>query len=191
ICLPEATPGINILRPHTSKEKIMSVPTGIAPPPGQGTVSSAEGVVAGAPRRWLGLEGLVLLAGALIAFAAPGQPWRLVPATILAPHIAISGYAAGTRPARACPPTPRPAGAGRHARPRLRAARPPRPGPGPGLARPHRPGPAPRHGPEVQRPLRAHPPRRPSGRQVARPRPPDGSRLIAAPNGEFCAQPLV
>ena len=49
------------------------------------TVSSAEGVVAGAPRRWLGLEGLVLLAGALIAFGALGQPWWLVPAGILAP----------------------------------------------------------------------------------------------------------
>ena len=56
-----------------------------APPPGQGTVSAAEGVVAGAPRRWLGLEGLVLLAGALIAFGALGQPWWLVPAAILAP----------------------------------------------------------------------------------------------------------
>src|SRR5262249_9932471 len=98
ICLPEATPGINILRPHTSKEKIMSVPTGIAPPPGQGTVSSAGGVVAGAHRRWLGLEGLVLLAGALIAFGAPGQPWRPGPAAILAPDIAMTGYAAGTRP---------------------------------------------------------------------------------------------
>ena len=40
--------------------------------PRTGTVSSAEGVVAGAPRRWLGLEGLVLLAGALIAFGALG-----------------------------------------------------------------------------------------------------------------------
>ena len=54
-----------------------------APPPGQGTVSSAEGVVAGAPRRWLGLEGLVLLAAALIAFGALGQPWWLVPAVML------------------------------------------------------------------------------------------------------------
>jgi hypothetical protein len=44
------------------------------------TVSSAQGVVAGAPRRWLGLEGLVLLAGALIAFGARGQPWWLVAA---------------------------------------------------------------------------------------------------------------
>src|SRR5262250_2559504 len=48
-----------------------------APPPGQGTVSAAEGVVTGAPRRWLLLEGLVLLAGTLIAFGALGQPWWL------------------------------------------------------------------------------------------------------------------
>jgi Domain of unknown function (DUF4260) len=60
-------------------------------------VSPGEGVVAGAPRRWLGLEGLVLLAGALIAFGILGQPWWLVPAGILVPDIAMGGYAAGTR----------------------------------------------------------------------------------------------
>jgi pimeloyl-ACP methyl ester carboxylesterase len=81
--------------------------------------------------------------------------------------------------------------AGRHASRRLLASRPPGHGPGPGLARPHRPGPAPRHGTEVQRPLHPHPPRRPPGRQGARPRPLDGPYLDAAPNGEFCAQPLV
>jgi hypothetical protein len=55
------------------------------------------GVVVGAPRRWLGLEGLVLLAGALIACSTLGQPWWLVPAGILVPDIAMSGYVAGTR----------------------------------------------------------------------------------------------
>jgi len=65
--------------------------------PRAGTVSSAEGVVTGAPRRWLGLEGLLLLAGTLIAFGALGQPWWLVPAAILAPDIAMTGYLAGTR----------------------------------------------------------------------------------------------
>src|SRR5215475_3031084 len=69
-----------------------------APPPGQGTVSAAEGVVTGAPRRWLLLEGLVVLAGALTAFGALGQPWWLVPAAILAPDIAMTGYLAGPRP---------------------------------------------------------------------------------------------
>ena len=66
--------------------------------PRTGTVPAAEGVVAAAPRRWLGLEGLVLLAGALVAFSALGQPWWIVPAGILAPDIAMSGYLAGTRP---------------------------------------------------------------------------------------------
>ena len=66
--------------------------------PRAATVRSAEGVVTGAPRRWLVLEGLVLLAGALIAFGALGQPWWLVPAAILAPDIAMTGYLVGTRP---------------------------------------------------------------------------------------------
>jgi len=59
---------------------------------------AAEGVVTGAPRRWLGLEALVLLAGALIGFAVLGQPWWLVPAAIFAPDLAAAGYLAGTRP---------------------------------------------------------------------------------------------
>jgi Domain of unknown function (DUF4260) len=69
-----------------------------ASPGGQGAVSPGAGVVVGAPRRWPGLEGLVLLAGALIACSTLGQPWWLVPAGILVPDIAMSGYAAGTRP---------------------------------------------------------------------------------------------
>lgn len=68
-----------------------------ATPRGQGAVSPGEGMVVGAPRRWLGLEGLVLLAGALIAYSTLGQPWWLVPAGILVPDIAMSGYVAGTR----------------------------------------------------------------------------------------------
>ena len=68
-----------------------------ASPRGQGAVSPGAGVVVGAPRRWLGLEGLVLLAGALIAYSTLGQPWWLVRAGILVPDIAMSGYVAGTR----------------------------------------------------------------------------------------------
>jgi Domain of unknown function (DUF4260) len=68
-----------------------------ASPRGQGVVSPGAGVVVGAPGRRPGLEGLVLLAGALIACSTLGQPWRLVPAGILVPGIAMSGYAAGTR----------------------------------------------------------------------------------------------
>ena len=43
-------------------------------PPELEAASSGAGIVLGAPRRWLALEGLVLLTGALIAFAALGQP---------------------------------------------------------------------------------------------------------------------
>ena len=126
--------------------------------PRAGTVSSAEGVVTGAPRRWLGLEGLVLLAGALIAFGTPGQPWWLVPAAILAPDIAMTGYLAGTRPgahlyslAHAMPLPAVMLGADYWQADRLVM------GPGPDLARPHRPRPAPRRRPEIQRPLHPHP----------------------------------
>ena len=143
--------------------------------PRAATLPSAEGVVTGAPRRWLLLEGLVLLAGALIAFGALGQPWWLVPAAILAPDIAMTGYLAGTRPGahlyNLTHATPLPAimlGAGYWQADRLVMA----------LALvwlAHIGLPPSGHGPEVQRPLHPHPPRRPSGRQVARPRPPDGS----------------
>jgi Domain of unknown function (DUF4260) len=66
-------------------------------PPGEGRLPAGEGVVTGAPRRWLGIEGLVLLAGALIAFGILSQPWWIVPAAILVPDLAAAGYLAGTR----------------------------------------------------------------------------------------------
>jgi hypothetical protein len=69
-----------------------------ASPRGEGAALSGEGVVVGAPRRWLGVEGLILLAGALIAYGILGQPWWLVPAGILVPDLAMGGYLAGTRP---------------------------------------------------------------------------------------------
>lgn len=56
-----------------------------------------SGTVSGAPRRWLRLQGGVLLAGSLIAFSATGQPWWLVPATILVPDVLAAGYLGGTR----------------------------------------------------------------------------------------------
>jgi hypothetical protein len=67
-----------------------------ASPPVEGAVSSGGGVVTGAPRRWPGLEGLVLLAGALTAYGILGQPWWIVPAGILIPGIAMGSYLAGT-----------------------------------------------------------------------------------------------
>jgi hypothetical protein len=75
------------------------VPNAETIPSAGGVATGApEGVVTGAPRRWLLLEGLALLAGALIVFAVLGQPWWLVPVAILAPDLAMAGYAAGTRP---------------------------------------------------------------------------------------------
>src|ERR1700684_3215520 len=69
-----------------------------ASPPAERVVASGEGVVIGAPRRWLSLEGLVLLTGTLIAYGALGQPWWIVPAGILVPDIAMPGSLAGPRP---------------------------------------------------------------------------------------------
>src|SRR5690348_10361234 len=53
--------------------------------------------VTGKPLRWLQLDGLVLLAAALILFAATHQPWWLVPAVILLPDLFMLGYLRGTR----------------------------------------------------------------------------------------------
>ena len=56
-----------------------------------------SGTVTGVPRRWLRLEAAVLLVGSLIAFSATGQPWWLVPVTILVPDLLAAGYLGGTR----------------------------------------------------------------------------------------------
>ena len=58
-------------------------------------------------RQWLGLEGFVLLAGALIAFGVLGQPWWLVPGRSSSP--------ASPRPATWPGPSRRP-----HVQPRAR-----------------------------------------------------------------------
>jgi len=53
--------------------------------------------VTGKPLRWLQLDGLVLLAAALILFASTHQPWWLVPAVILLPDLFMLGYLRDTR----------------------------------------------------------------------------------------------
>jgi p-aminobenzoyl-glutamate transporter AbgT len=53
--------------------------------------------VTGRPLRWLQLEGLALLVGALLLFATTHQPWWLVPATILVPDLAMAGYLGGSK----------------------------------------------------------------------------------------------
>jgi fatty acid desaturase len=59
--------------------------------------TSPEGVVVGAPRRWLGLAAVALLVGALIAYGIVGRSWWLVPVLFLVPDLSMAGYAAGTR----------------------------------------------------------------------------------------------
>jgi hypothetical protein len=56
-----------------------------------------DGAVTGTPRRWLRLEGAVLLAGSLIAYPMTRQAWWLVPLTILLPDLLMIGYLGSTR----------------------------------------------------------------------------------------------
>jgi hypothetical protein len=125
-----------------------------------------SGTVTGVPRRWLRLEAAVLLAGSLIAFSATGQPWWLVPVTILVPDLLAAGYLGGTRlGAQLCNVAHSTALPAAVAGLGLVAGQAPGPGPGPGLARAHRRGPAAGLRPETRRQLPAHPPwpARPAG----------------------------
>src|SRR3954453_6912254 len=54
-------------------------------------------MVVGTPRRWLRVEGAVLVAGSLIAYSTTDQAWWLVPLTLLLPDLTMIGYLAGTR----------------------------------------------------------------------------------------------
>jgi hypothetical protein len=56
-----------------------------------------EGVVRGAPRRWLRLEGATLLVASLIGFSATHEKWWLFPIFVLVPDIAMLGYVRSTR----------------------------------------------------------------------------------------------
>ena len=66
-----------------------SAPAGVAARP--------DGTVTGVPRRWLRLEGAVLLAGSLTAYSATGQPWWFVPLALLVPDVFMAGYLRGSR----------------------------------------------------------------------------------------------
>jgi hypothetical protein len=59
--------------------------------PGTAAVPGAA-TVAGAPRRWLRLEGGLALAGALLAYTTTHQAWWLIPALVLAPDLSALGY---------------------------------------------------------------------------------------------------
>jgi hypothetical protein len=54
-----------------------------------------DGTATGTPRRWLRLEGAVLLAGSLVAYSATGQPWWLIPLALLVPDVLVIGYLRG------------------------------------------------------------------------------------------------
>ena len=56
-----------------------------------------DGTVTGTPRRWLRLEAVTLVAGALIAYSTTDQPWWLIPLILLVPDVVMVGYLGGTR----------------------------------------------------------------------------------------------
>ena len=58
---------------------------------------ATDGTVTGTPRRWLRLEAVTLLAGALIAYSTTNQPWWLIPLILLVPDVVMVGYLGGTR----------------------------------------------------------------------------------------------
>jgi Domain of unknown function (DUF4260) len=62
-----------------------------------GVAARPDGTVTGVPRRWLRLEGAVLLAGSLTAYSATGQPWWFVPLALLVPDVFMAGYLRGSR----------------------------------------------------------------------------------------------
>jgi hypothetical protein len=53
--------------------------------------------VTGTPRLLLRLEGLVVLASAILAYRALGAPWTLFALVLLVPDLALLGYFAGPR----------------------------------------------------------------------------------------------
>jgi hypothetical protein len=58
---------------------------------------ATDGTVTGTPRRWLRLEAVTLVAGALIAYSTTDQPWWLIPLILLVPDVVMVGYLGGTR----------------------------------------------------------------------------------------------
>jgi hypothetical protein len=56
-----------------------------------------QGAVAGAPRAWLRLEGVAVLALAVLLYARGGHSWLLFAALFLAPDLSFAAYLAGPR----------------------------------------------------------------------------------------------
>ena len=58
-------------------------------------IAADDGIVAGAPRRMLRLEGAAVAAGALIAYTTTHEAWWLIPLTFLLPDLSAIGFLAG------------------------------------------------------------------------------------------------
>jgi hypothetical protein len=80
---------------HLTKGTTMTAVARLLPanPPDTATA----GAVTGGPRLVLRIEGAVLLVAALLAFAAAGQAWWLLPAVLFLPDVFMAGYARSTR----------------------------------------------------------------------------------------------
>lgn len=59
--------------------------------------TSSPGAVGGAPRVWLRLEGLAVLALAVLLHARGGHSWALFAALFLVPDLSFAAYLAGPR----------------------------------------------------------------------------------------------
>jgi hypothetical protein len=59
--------------------------------------TSQSGAVAGAPRVWLRVEGLAVLALAVLLYQRGGHSWMLLAVLFLAPDLSFAGYLAGPR----------------------------------------------------------------------------------------------
>ncbi len=64
-------------------------------------MTAGPGSVHGAVRRWLRLEGLLVLVLSVVLFHRAGHSWVLFAALFLAPDMSFLGYLAGTRPGAA------------------------------------------------------------------------------------------
>jgi hypothetical protein len=70
---------------------------GVAAPSTAADGGAGDGIVVGTPRRWLRVEGAVLVAGSLVAYSTTDQAWWLAPLTLLLPDLTMIGYLGGTR----------------------------------------------------------------------------------------------
>ncbi len=59
--------------------------------------ASGDGTVHGGPLRWLRLDGLVVLALAIVLFFTQDKPWWLIPVILFLPDLFMVGYLGNTR----------------------------------------------------------------------------------------------